>query len=104
MSEPCEQRDLISLRDHFERLLTEHEKRDDLLHQASDKALKLAHDQNEMWRKNSSDLQTQIIERERQYQMQARERDRQFLPRSIGVVGVIVAVLSLIITLWAKMP
>ena len=101
---PCSKREIVSLREHFERLLIEHEKRDEMMHQATDKALNLAHAQNEMWRKNSSDLQAQLEARERTHQEQLLLRDRQFLPRGLGVVVAVVAVISLILNVWTKIP
>lgn len=91
MPDPCTRNELVSLREHFERLLQEHEKRDDLQHESDEKARAVLERQAEHWRQNANEWRAAMDDRE-----------RNFLPRSLGYVLALVSIVSLVIGIWGQ--
>ena len=90
--EPCNRTDLVSLREHIEALLAAQDERNRLLHDSSDRALRIAEANNERWRQNANEWRAAMDDRE-----------RTFLPRSLGIVIAVLSIVSLLIALWGKL-
>lgn len=85
----CRHSELVSLRDHFERLLKEHERLDDLRHVATEKALHIAEMNTERWRANANEWRAAMDDRE-----------RNFLSRGMGAVIGLLSIISFVFTIF----
>ena len=88
----CRQSELVSLRDHFERLLAEHEKREQMREEAMQRALQIQETNTLHWRESANEWRAAMDDRE-----------RNFLPRSIGYIVGILSVVSLVLTIYEVM-
>jgi len=86
---PCRRSEIVSLREHFERLLDESEKRALMRYEAQERALKIAEEHAAHWRASANEWRAAMT-----------DRDRNFLPRSMGVVIGIVAVLGFMLQIY----
>jgi hypothetical protein len=87
--DPCRHSELVSLRDHFERLLVEHEKRELLRAETTQRALEIQQQATEHWRENANEWRSAMDDRE-----------RNFLSRGMGLVIGLLSIISLVFTIF----
>ena len=91
MSDPRHS-EIVSLRDHLERLLAEHEKRETLRADAMQRALTIQERTTEQWRANANEWRSAMDDRE-----------RNFLSRGMGLVIGLLSIVSLVFTIWSAL-
>ena len=83
--------DEVPLRQHFEALLEETDKRYNQRFEAQEKAVSAAEANSEKWRNNANEWRESMLDRE-----------RQFFSKSMGYVVALLSVLALILSIAEK--